>query len=210
MPIASIAIIEDDDKIRNYLLQLITAAFPETTITVYANAEDAFNILKEDPVDMALFDIELPGMSGIECMYKLKAVHLHIQCMMLTVFDDAENIFKAIKAGATSYMLKNTTPEKIIDAINDLHNGGSPMSSQIARKVIEAFQQAGNSKNDSYHSLSRREQEIILVLAKGFRYKEIADQLFLSQETIRTHIRNIYEKLQVNSRSEALKKAGLI
>lgn len=210
MSIASIAIIEDNEKVRNYLLQLITSAFPETTITVYSNAEDALNILKEDPVDMALFDIELPGMSGIECMYKLKAVHLHIQCMMLTVFDDAENIFKAIKAGATSYMLKNTTPEKIIDAINDLRNGGSPMSSQIARKVIEAFQLAGNSKNDSYHSLSRREQEIIQVLAKGFRYKEIADQLFVSQETIRTHIRNIYEKLQVNSRSEALKKTGLI
>jgi len=210
MPIASIAIIEDNDKIRNYLLHLITVAFPETAITAYANAEDALSVLKEEPVDMALFDIELPGMSGIECMYKLKAVHLHIQCMMLTVFDDAENIFKAIKAGATSYMLKNTAPEKIIDAINDLHNGGSPMSSQIARKVIEAFQQAGNSKNDSYHSLSRREQEIILELAKGFRYKEIADLLFLSQETIRTHIRNIYEKLQVNSRSEALKKTGLI
>lgn len=210
MPIASIAIIEDNDKIRNYLSQLIADAFPETELTAYSNAEDAIDILRSEPVDMVLFDIELPGMSGIECMYKLKAIHLHMQCMMLTVFDDAENIFKAIKAGATSYMLKNTSPEKIIEAINDLQNGGSPMSSQIARKVIEAFSQTGNSKNESYHSLSRREQEIIQVLAKGFRYKEIADQLFLSQETIRTHIRNIYEKLQVNSRSEALKKTGLI
>jgi len=210
MPAASIAIIEDNDKIRNYLLALITEAFPGTEVTAYSNAEDAFAVLKEEPVDLALFDIELPGMSGIECMYKLKAIQLHMQCMMLTVFDDAENIFKAIKAGATSYMLKNTAPEKIIEAINDLQNGGSPMSSQIARKVIEAFQQSGNSKNESYHALSRREQEIIQVLAKGFRYKEIADQLFLSQETIRTHIRNIYEKLQVNSRSEALKKTGLI
>ena len=131
-------------------------------------------------------------------------------CMMLTVFDDAENIFKAIKAGATGYILKNSSPEKIIEAVNDLYNGGSPMSSQIARKVIEAFQQTDNSKNESYHSLSRREQEIIQVLAKGFRYKEIADQLFLSQETIRTHIRNIYEKLHVNSRSEALRKTGII
>ncbi|CAN5838099.1 response regulator transcription factor [soil metagenome] len=208
MPAASIAIIEDNDKIRNYLLHLLVEAFPETEITAYANAEEAFAVLKDEPVDLALFDIELPGMSGIECMYKLKAIHLHMQCMMLTVFDDAENIFKAIKAGATSYMLKNTAPEKIIEAINDLQNGGSPMSSQIARKVIEAFQQSGNSKNESYHLLSRREKEIIDVLAKGFRYKEIADQLFLSQETIRTHIRNIYEKLQVNSRSEALKKTG--
>ncbi|MEO6731221.1 MAG: response regulator transcription factor [Ferruginibacter sp.] len=210
MPTASLAIIEDNDKIRNYLFQLLLDAFPEAEIAAYANGEDAFNALKDDPVEMVLFDIELPGMSGIECMYKLKAIHLHMQCMMLTVFDDAENIFKAIKAGATSYMLKNTPPAKIIEAINDLHNGGSPMSSQIARKVIEAFQQTDNIKNTSYHLLSRREQEIVQVLAKGFRYKEIADKLFLSQETIRTHIRNIYEKLQVNSRVEALKKIGLL
>src|SRR5665647_573208 len=159
MHTASIAIIEDNDKIRNYLLALIVDAFPETDVNAYPNAEDAFDAIKDEPVDVALFDIELPGMSGIECMYKLKAIHPHMQCMMLTVFDDAENIFKAIKAGATSYMLKNTPPAKIIDAINDLKSGGSPMSSQIARKVIEAFQQTGNSKNESYHSLSRREQE---------------------------------------------------
>lgn len=210
MSIASLAIIEDNGKIRNYLAQLIETAFPETEVSTYATGEEAYSAMKDEPAEMVLFDIELPGISGIECMYKLKAVHLHLQCMMLTVFDDAENIFKAIKAGATSYMLKNTPPAKIIEAINDLHSGGSPMSSQIARKVIEAFQQSGNSKNIPYHSLSRREQEIINVLAKGFRYKEIADQLFLSQETIRTHIRNIYEKLQVNSRTEALKKTGLI
>ena len=210
MPLASIAIIEDNDNIRNYLWQLVCTAFPETDVIAYASAEAAWDFLKNEPVDIVLFDIELPGISGIECMYKLKSVHLQMPCMMLTVFDDAENIFKAIKAGASGYILKNTSPEKIIEAIKDLYNGGSPMSSQIARKVIEAFQQTDNSKNESYHSLSRREQEIIQVLAKGFRYKEIADQLFLSQETIRTHIRNIYEKLHVNSRSEALKKTGII
>ena len=210
MPLLSIAIIEDNDTIREYLYPLICTAFPETDVLVFSTAEDALEVLINEPVDMVLFDIELPGMSGIECMYKLKSVHLHMQCMMLTVFDDAENIFKAIKAGATGYLLKSTSPEKIFEAITDLSNGGSPMSSQIARKVIEAFQQTDNNKNESFHSLSRREQEIIQVLAKGFRYKEIADQLFLSQETIRTHIRNIYEKLHVNSRSEALKKTGII
>ena len=210
MPLSSLAIIEDNDNIREYLYPLICTAFTEIDVFVFANAEDALQVLISEPVDMVLFDIELPGMSGIECMYKLKSVHLQMQCMMLTVFDNAENIFKAIKAGATGYILKNTSPEKIIEAVNDLYNGGSPMSSQIARKVIEAFQQTDNSKNESYHSLSRREQEIIQVLAKGFRYKEIAEQLFLSQETIRTHIRNIYEKLHVNSRSEALKKTGII
>lgn len=210
MPLASVAIIEDCENIREYLWQLVSNAFPDTDVIAYANAEEALDVLKNEPVDMVLFDIELPGMSGIECMYKLKSVHLQMQCMMLTVFDDAENIFKAIKAGATGYILKNTSAEKIIEAINDLYNGGSPMSSQIARKVIEAFQQTDNSKNEAFHSLSRREQEIIQVLAKGFRYKEIADQLFLSQETIRTHIRNIYEKLHVNSRSDALRKTGII
>lgn len=210
MPVSSIAIIEDNDKIRNYLVELLQHAYPATNIYAYANAEDAFAVLKNEPTEMVLFDIELPGMSGIECMYKLKSIHLQLQCMMLTVFDDTENIFRAIQAGATSYMLKNSSPEKIIEAVNDLYNGGSPMSSQIARKVIEAFKQTGTTNNESYHALSRREQEIIQVLAKGFRYKEIADQLFLSQETIRTHIRNIYVKLQVNSRSEALKKTGLI
>ena len=206
MPLGSIAIIEDNENIRNYLWQLISSSFTETDVIAYSNAEDALDVLKNEPVDMVLFDIELPGMSGIECMYKLKSVHLQMPCMMLTVFDDAENIFKAIKAGASGYILKNTSPEKIIEAIKDLYSGGSPMSSQIARKVIEAFQQTDNSKNESYHSLSRREQEIIQVLAKGFRYKEIADQLFLSQETIRTHIRNIYEKLHVGTRIEAVNK----
>lgn len=210
MPLASLSITEDNDKIREYLLQLITTAFPEAYVSAYSTGEEALELLKKEAVDIVLFDIELPGMSGIECMYKLKSVHPHTQCMMLTVFDDADNIFKAIKAGATGYILKNTPSEKIIEAINELHRGGSPMSSQIARKVLEAFQQTDNSKNEAFHSLSRREQEIIQVLAKGFRYKEIAAQLFLSQETIRTHIRNIYEKLQVNSRNEALKKTGII
>ena len=210
MPLASLAIIEDNKNIREYLCPLLSAAYPETDVLIFSTAEDALKVLLSYPVDLVLFDIELPGMNGIECMYKLKSVHLQMQCMMLTVFDDAENIFKAIKAGASGYILKSTSPEKIVEAINDLYNGGSPMSSQIARKVIEAFQQTDNSNNEAYHSLSRREQEIIQVLAKGFRYKEIADQLFLSQETIRTHIRNIYEKLHVNSRSEALKKTGII
>lgn len=209
MPISSIAIIEDDEKIRNYLFQLISGAMLEIEVTAYPNAEEAWAALKLEPVDMALFDIDLPGMSGIECMYKLKALYPHLQCMMLTVFDDTEHIFKALKAGATSYLLKNTTPEKIIEAIFELSSGGSPMSSQIARKVIEAFQQK-EPNNDNYHSLSRREQDVIQLLAKGFRYKEIADKLFLSTETIRTHIRNTYEKLQVNTRMQALKKTGLL
>lgn len=129
--------------------------------------------------------------------------------MMLTVYDDTETIFSALKAGASSYMLKSTSPEKIIEAIAELHSGGSPISSQIARKVIEAFT-VKEKVNEYFQELSRREQEMLELLSKGFRYKEIADKLFLSIETVRTHIRNVYEKLQVNCRIEALKKTGLL
>jgi DNA-binding NarL/FixJ family response regulator len=128
---------------------------------------------------------------------------------VLTVYDDADTIFHALKAVATSYLLKSTPPEKVVEAIEEVCRGGSPISSQIARKVIEAFA-IKEKTNKHYQELSRREQEILEWLAKGFRYKEIADKIFLSIDTVRTHVRNIYEKLQVNSRVEALKKTGFL
>lgn len=206
----SLAIIEDNPTVLGYLAEIIGEAFPDTEILLFDTGEKALKILENREPDMVLFDIELPGMSGIECLYKLKGRKPELKCMMLTNFDDAENIFKAIKAGASSYILKNTAPAKIIDAIEDLSRGGSPMSSQIARKVLDAFQQHVNTHNASFHSLSQREQTIIQLLAKGYRYKDIGDQLFISEDTVRTHIRNIYGKLHVNSRSEALKKTGLL
>jgi DNA-binding NarL/FixJ family response regulator len=156
-----------------------------------------------------LFDVNLPGMSGIDCIQRLKILHPRMQMMVLTVYDNTDTIFQALKAGATSFLLKSTPPEKVIEAIEDVFNGGSPISSQIARKVIEAFT-VKEKTNEYFQELSKREQEILEQLSKGYRYKEIADQLFLSIETVRTHIRNIYEKLQVNSRVEALKKTGLL
>lgn len=206
----SLAIIEDNSTVLNYLSEIIAEAFPGADILLFTNGEDACKTLETKKADIGLFDIELPGMSGIECLYRLKGVYPELKCMMLTNFDDAENIFKAIKAGASSYILKNTTSEKIIEAITDLNNGGSPMSSQIARKVLEAFNLHVNTHNDSFHSLSFREQEIIHFLAQGFRYKDIGKKLFISEDTVRTHIRNIYGKLQVNCRSEALRKTGLL
>lgn len=206
----SLAIIEDNSTVLSYLAEIIGEAFPDSEIFLFNNGEDAIKMLETKKVEMVLFDIELPGMSGIECLYILKGHQPELKCMMLTNFDDTENIFKAIKAGASSYILKNTSPEKIIDAIEDLAHGGSPMSSQIARKVLDAFHQHVNTKNISLHSLSFREQEIIQFLAQGFRYKEIGEKLFISEDTVRTHIRNIYGKLQVNCRSEALKKTGLL
>jgi DNA-binding NarL/FixJ family response regulator len=209
MPTFSLAIIEDDEAIRHYLADQIRMHTDVERLEEFADAETALQRLSAHPVEIALFDIQLPGMSGIDCIQKLKIIHPKIQVMVLTVYDNADTVFDALKAGASSYMLKNTPPQKIIEAILELYNGGSPISSQIARKVIEAFQ-VKEKTNDYFQQLSRREQEILEQLSRGFRYKEIADKLFVSVETVRTHIRNIYEKLHVNNRVEALKKTGLL
>ena len=209
MKIDSIAIIEDDEKVRHYLGEQIQLHIDVKELRSFGNAESALKELTAEPVDIALFDINLPGMTGIDCIQRLKILHPRMQMMVLTVYDNADNIFSALKAGATSYLLKSTPPEKIIEAINEVHNGGSPMSSQIARKVIDAFS-IKEKTNDYFQVLSRREQEMLEQLSKGYRYKEIADKLFVSTETVRTHVRNIYEKLQVNSRVEALKKTGFL
>ncbi len=207
--INSIAIIEDDDKIRQYLYEELLHHLDVKRVEQFSNAEDAIRNLSTNPVEIAMFDIQLPGMNGIECIRRLKMIHPRMQMMVLTVYDNPDTIFDALKAGANSYILKSTAPDKIVEAVKELHEGGSPISSQIARKVIEAFQLKENA-NEYFQTLSRREQEILEHLSKGYRYKEIADKLFVSIETVRTHIRNIYEKLQVNSRVEALKKTGLL
>ncbi len=208
MKVRSIAIVEDDMKVRHYLAEGIRMRIDVGELRTYADAETALQELTETPVDIALFDVNLPGMNGIECIRRLKLVHPKMECMVLTVYDKPETVFEALKAGAISYLLKSTPPEKIIEAIEEVNRGGSPISSQIARMVINAF--AVKEKTNAYfEELSRREQEILEELSKGYRYKEIADKLSVSIETVRTHIRNIYIKLQVNSRAEALKKTGL-
>jgi DNA-binding NarL/FixJ family response regulator len=150
----------------------------------------------------------LPGKSGIEFIAWFKPVRPDIQFMVLTSFDDADRVFKALKAGATGYILKNTEPAKLIEALSDLRRGGSPMSNEIARKVVNAFHQ-DVVYEDAKEFLSQREKEVLQWLSKGFSYKEIASELFISIETVRTHIRNIYEKLHASNRVDALRKAGL-
>lgn len=209
MKISSIAIIEDDEKVRHYLAEQIQLQIDVQELRLFGDAETALKELSSQPVEIALFDVNLPGMSGIDCIQRLKILHPRMQMMVLTVYDNTDTIFQALKAGATSYLLKSTPPEKVVEAIEEVFNGGSPISSQIARKVIEAFT-VKEKTNEYFQELSKREQEILEQLSKGYRYKEIADQLFLSIETVRTHIRNIYEKLQVNSRVEALKKTGFL
>ncbi len=209
MSIKSIAIIEDDNKVSHYLEEQVRLTMDVAEVRVFGDAETALLQLTAQPVDIALFDVNLPGMSGIECISRLKLIHPGIQCMVLTVYDKPDIIFEALKAGAISYLLKSTPAEKIIEAIEEVNKGGSPISSQIARKVIEAFA-VRNKTNEYFQDLTRREQELLEQLSKGYRYREIADKLFISIETVRTHIRNVYEKLQVNSRTEALKKTGLL
>ena len=200
--INSIAIIEDDETVLHYLAEQIQLCIDVAELRVFGNAETALKELIAEPVDIALFDVNLPGMNGIDCIRKLKMVHPKTQCMVLTVYDKPDIIFEALKAGAISYLLKSTPAEKIIEAIAEVNKGGSPISSQIARKVIEAFAIKENT-NEYFQNLTRREQEILENLSMGYRYKEIADKLFVSLDTVRTHVRNIYEKLQVNSRAEA-------
>lgn len=209
MKIESIAIVEDDDKVRQYLAEEIHRQIEISDLRSFKDAETALQELTAHPVQIGLFDINLPGMNGITCIQRLKMVHPKMQMMVLTVYDNAEVIFDALKAGATSYLLKSTPPQKIVEAIEEVSQGGSPISSQIARKVIEAFAEKGKT-NKYFQELSRREQEILDLLSKGFRYKEIADKLFVSLDTVRSHARNIYEKLHVNSRVEALKKTGFM
>lgn len=202
----SVVIIEDNHDIRQALYSLINGSNGYSCVGAYDNAELAIESIPKLLPEVALVDINLPGKSGIELIAALKLTNPDIQFIVLTVFEDPDNIFNALKAGATGYLLKSTPPAKILEAILEVHSGGSPMSSQIARKVIGAFAQPTKVQKQSSSGLSKREYEILNLLAKGFRYKEIGEKLFISTETVRTHIRNIYQKLHVESAIEAINK----
>lgn len=206
-----IIIIEDDEKIRNYLGALLTGSGQFDLQAAFGDAEEAIQYFENEmgnSIEIVLTDIQLPAKSGIDFISWLKPLRRDIQFMVLTSFNDADKVFKALKAGATGYILKNTQASKIIEALQDLQKGGSPMSNEIARKVVNTFQ----SEIDCYdvkEDLSNREREVLQWLSKGYSYKEIADKLFISIDTVRTHIRNIYEKLHATNKTEALRKAGL-
>lgn len=200
-----VAIVEDNEIIRKAVTMFVSNTPDFDCVGVFENSEDALLSLTEICPDVVLMDIGLPGINGIECVRRLKSSCNKTQFLMITVFEDDDNIFEALKAGATGYLIKKTPPSEIINAIRELHSGGSAMSGAIARKVISQFQNP--SKSEAMNLLSDREQQILTLLSKGFRYKEIGDQLNISFSTVRTHIHNIYEKLQVQSRTDALNKA---
>jgi len=199
-----VVIIEDIPEIREGLQMLINGSDGFSCTDTFANAEPAIEKLPLLNPDVVLMDIHLPGMNGIEAVKRLKSLCSCTQFIMSTVYEDDENIFESLKAGASGYLLKKTAPSKILDAIVEVHNGGSPMSGQIARKVIASFQHKDSI--DEANMLTPKEKEILKQLAKGLRYKEIADEMKISIETVRSHARKIYEKLQVQSRTEALNK----
>ena len=201
----SIAIVEDDDTIREGLRILIDGSPGFSCLATYSNGNDAMTGLPEIEPDVVLMDIDIPGPSGIECILSLKAMKLQMTFIMLTVFEDADAIFNSLSAGASGYLLKQTPPAKLLDAIQDVYRGGSPMSNEIARKVVESFQKPSVITEPGME-LTSREEELLSYLAKGYLYKEIADNMFISIDTVRSHIRHIYEKLQVHTRTEATLK----
>jgi DNA-binding NarL/FixJ family response regulator len=199
----SVCIVEDNHDILHALEQIITMSDGYKLLGSFTSAEDALIGLPALHPNVVMMDINLGKMNGIECVKWIKPQHPEILFMMCTVYEEDEKIFEALAAGANGYILKKTTPSKMLEAIRELYEGGAPMSSQIARKVVNVFQKAPSARIDS---LSNREAEILEHLAKGLLYKEIAAQLNIAQETVRKHVYHIYEKLHVNNRVEAVNK----
>jgi len=199
-----VSIVEDDARFRESMAILIGGAEGFRCIGAYPNADTALQEIPNAWPDVLLMDINLPRVSGIICVSRLKAIRPSLHVIMLTAYMDTEQIFDSLKAGANGYLIKKTPTAKILDAIAEVHAGGAPMSPTIARKVVDHFQEARPSK--PVESLSSREYEILSHVVKGLQYKEIAEALSISAHTVRTHIRTIYEKLHVSSRTEAVLK----
>jgi NarL family two-component system response regulator LiaR len=200
----SVAVVEDLEDYRNGLINLINWTDGYACIGAYANAEDAMQYLPALKPDVALIDIGLPGKSGIELVAFSRENIPSTLCMMCTAYDEDEKVFKALQAGAFGYLLKTTSPAEIINSIQQLIKGGSPMSSDVARKVIASFQSP--KKNNETENLTVREKQVLELLSKGLLYKEIATQLSISIDTVKRHCFNIYEKLHVSNRTEAINK----
>ena len=201
----SVAIVEDNTEVRRNISRFIDGAPGFRCTCACASAEEALRMIPKSPPDVVLMDIQLPGMSGIACTASLKKALPSVPVMMLTVYEDPDAIFNALKAGASGYLLKRTDPAKVLEAVTELHHGGSPMTGEIARKVIESFH-ADKPAGHPQDQLTAREEEILGQLAKGFVTKEIADKLAISPATVRFHLRHIYDKLHVRSRVEAVIK----
>jgi DNA-binding NarL/FixJ family response regulator len=203
--IITVSIVDDEADLRKHIAGYLAAAGNIRCKSAYASAEEALEHLPEDKPDVILMDINLGDMDGIECVRRLTAVMPEAQVLMLTVFEDTDQIFRALAAGASGYLLKRLSPKKLLEAIEEVRAGGSPMSALIARKVVQSFKSAPKHGDESV-DLSPRERSVLDGLAAGLAYKQIADQLGVSIHTVRNYIRRIYEKLHVCSRTEAVAK----
>ena len=201
----NVVIIEDQTDLREMLGVLVNGSAGFKCVGQFAYAEEAIAQIPGLNPDVALVDIHLPGKSGITLVHTLKTQLPTLKFVICSSLEDDDNIFNALKAGADGYITKSSAPVKILEAIQDVYNGGAPMSSQIARRVVSYFNPR-EKENPELAKLSAREKEILTLLAKGYRYKEIAGMLYISIDTVRKHIHNIYEKLQVSSRTDALNK----
>lgn len=206
-PVATIrvSIVEDNTRLRGSLSKLIELSDGFECVSQHPSGEAALADLPKHKPDVVLMDINLPGINGVECVRQLKPQLPATQIVMLTVYENTDLIFQALTAGATGYLLKQTAPTELLEAMRDVQAGGSPMTGHIARKVVASFQQAGKSSKD-FENLTPRENEVLEHLTKGFLYKEIAETMNISYDTVHTHIRKIYEKLHVRSRTEAVAK----
>lgn len=202
----TLAIVEDLDEVRDGLKNFISLSQDFKVLDTFKTAEEAVHDLPQLKPNIVIMDINLPGMNGIDCIRQVKDKCPMTQFMMFTVYENDEKVFEALKAGASGYLLKNTGLVQLIESLKELHNGGSPMSSNIARKLVTLFR---NQKTETANLelLSHRENEILQLLSKGLLYKEIADHLSISVSTVRQHIHHIYEKLHVQNRTEAINKA---
>jgi len=202
----TVALVEDNADLRGTLSRVLNRAPGLQCVGQYGDAETALEGLPKDRPRVVLMDINLPGMNGVECVRRLKQLLPETLVVMLTAYEDTDNIFGSLEAGASGYLLKRSKSAEILEAIKEVLDGGSPMTAHIARKVVHSFQSKGASQ-DPTANLADREREVLDLLSQGFMYKEIADKLGISFETVRTYIRRIYEKLHVRSRTEAVAKA---
>ena len=204
----NVAIVEDNNTIREGLAVLINGTQGYSCVGSFNDCESFLKKLHSLSVDVVLMDIALPGINGIEGVKKALEIKEDLDVLMLTIYEDSEVVFDALCAGACGYLVKKTPPSRLLEAIKEVHEGGSPMSSQIARQVIIAFKKGKDSiKDKSSYGLSEREKEVLTLLAQGNNYQQIGDQLFISVDTVRHHIKNIYKKLHVHTQSEAVAKA---
>ncbi|MGE3274481.1 MAG: response regulator [Vicinamibacterales bacterium] len=201
-----VGIVEDDRQLRDHYTALVSRTGDLEVAAAYPSGEAALAGLSGVRPDVVLMDINLPGMDGIECVRRLKAVRPDLQVVMLTAFDDSDQVFESLKAGAAGYVLKRATAAEILDAVRDVHAGGSPISSAIARKIVQFF--APKPAAPEVAALTEREREVLEALSQGLMYKEVADRLGITINTVRQHVRRIYETLQVRSRAEAISKLG--